>query len=148
MINDPLLNQSWDPPTGASSPVPAPLPVPVVRSTKNRRAKHPAAASRIFAVGISVTAVISLSSAYAKAEKQQAALQVTVPSLAPVAAQAAITPIPTIPPIAPAATAPVTADPTVTVPTVPVQVVTVPVVATPKAQTPVAPTRQQSSGSR
>ena len=63
-MNDPLLNQSWAPPT-ESKPE---LPTAVVRAT---RQKHPAASSRILAVGFSVAAVIGMSAAYTKAQRLQ-----------------------------------------------------------------------------
>lgn len=63
-MNDPLLNQTWAPPTETKTEV----PTAVVRAN---RQKHPAASSRILAVGISVAAVIGMSAAYTKAQHLQ-----------------------------------------------------------------------------
>lgn len=64
MMNDPLLNHTWAPPTEKRTE----MTDPVVRTT---RQKHPAASSRILAVGFSVAAVIGMSAAYTKAQRLQ-----------------------------------------------------------------------------
>lgn len=67
MKHDPLLNKNWDPPA-AEQAIAKPAPrtqLPV------RREKHPAISSRILATGISVTAVIGMSTSYTKAQKAE-----------------------------------------------------------------------------
>lgn len=76
MLNDPLLNQPWGPPTGEASTMATPTsrvahPAGHARVTSAKRAKHPAASSRILAVGMSVAAVIGMSAAYTKAQRIQ-----------------------------------------------------------------------------
>ena len=63
-MNDPLLNQTWAPPAEKKTE----MTTPVVRPT---RQKHPAASSRILALGFSVAAVIGMSAAYTKAQRLQ-----------------------------------------------------------------------------
>ena len=64
MINDPLLNNN----TGIS---PAP---PVARTARtSSRKKHPAVSARILATGLSVTALIGLTTGYTLSQKASAA---------------------------------------------------------------------------
>jgi len=70
MINDPLLN------TSATDVPPAP---PVARTARTRtRKKHPAISARILATGLSVTALIGLTTGYTLSQKVSAA-QPTIP---------------------------------------------------------------------
>lgn len=76
MMNDPLLNQPWGPPTEAAAELPVTQsrdfhPAGSARTLAPKRAKHPAASSRILAVGFSIAAVIGMSAAYTKAQRQQ-----------------------------------------------------------------------------
>ncbi len=81
MMNDPLLNQPWGPPTDEPVAMSAPTgrsahPAGTARTSRPvnvKRSKHPAASSRILAVGFSVAAVIGMSAAYTKAQRQQPA---------------------------------------------------------------------------
>lgn len=83
MKHDPLLHKSWNPPTiedAIDAPAPA-VGVNAQSSTQKRnipesltranRVKHPAVSSRILATGFSIAAVIGVSTAYAKAQKQE-----------------------------------------------------------------------------
>ena len=64
MINDPLLNNNFDTP-------PAP---PVARTARtSSRKKHPAVSARILASGLSVTALIGLTTGYTLSQKASAA---------------------------------------------------------------------------
>ncbi len=70
MINDPLLN------TTVTDVPPAP---PVVRTARTgARKKHPAISARILATGLSVTALIGLTTGYTLSQKVSAA-QSTIP---------------------------------------------------------------------
>ena len=70
MINDPLLN------TSATDVPPAP---PVARTARtSTRKKHPAISARILATGLSVTALIGLTSGYTLSQKVSAA-KTTIP---------------------------------------------------------------------
>lgn len=70
MINDPLLN------TTTTDVPPAP---PVVRTARTgARKKHPAISARILATGLSVTALIGLTTGYTLSQKVSAA-QSTIP---------------------------------------------------------------------
>ena len=63
MINDPLLNNNFDTP-------PAP---PVARTARtSSRKKHPAVSARILASGLSVTALIGLTTGYTLSQKASA----------------------------------------------------------------------------
>ena len=69
MINDPLLNNNFETP-------PAP---PVARTARtSSRKKHPAVSARILASGLSVTALIGLTTGYTLSQKASAA-QPTIP---------------------------------------------------------------------
>lgn len=64
MINDPLLNNNFDTP-------PAP---PVARTARtSSRKKHPAVSARILASGLSVAALIGLTTGYTLSQKASAA---------------------------------------------------------------------------
>ena len=64
MINDPLLNNNFEIP-------PAP---PVARTARtSSRKKHPAVSARILATGLSVTALIGLTTGYTLSQKASAA---------------------------------------------------------------------------
>ena len=82
MKNDPLLNKQWNPPSlDEAIEAPAPkIPQRTTGRTSDRipqslnrapRVKHPAISSRILATGFSIAAVIGVSTAYAKAQKQE-----------------------------------------------------------------------------
>ena len=73
MINDPLLNT-----TVTDVPLAPPAP-PVVRTARTgARKKHPAISARILATGLSVTALIGLTTGYTLSQKVSAA-QPTIP---------------------------------------------------------------------
>ena len=64
MINDPLLNNNFDTPPGP----------PVARTARtSSRKKHPAVSARILASGLSVTALIGLTTGYTLSQKASAA---------------------------------------------------------------------------
>ena len=68
MINDPLLNT-----TVTDVPLAPPAP-PVVRTARTgARKKHPAISARILATGLSVTALIGLTTGYTLSQKVSAA---------------------------------------------------------------------------
>jgi hypothetical protein len=76
MMNDPLLHQPWGPPTEAAAELSASSSREELSSSRQgfsqaKRAKHPAASARILAVGFSIAAVIGMSAAYTKAQRQQ-----------------------------------------------------------------------------
>ncbi len=82
MKHDPLLKKPWNPPA-IDDAIEAPAPSIRFNSsstnrreipeslTRAKRVKHPAVSSRILATGFSIAAVIGVSTAYAKAQKQE-----------------------------------------------------------------------------
>lgn len=144
MMNDPLLNQPWGPPTDAASDSPALQPYDRHSAeSRSQRVKHPAASSRILAVGFSVAAVIGMSAAYTKAQRQLPTTPVNFDG----ASNPQLNLAPAVPsaPVAPAQQQPSVQQPQNQVVEIPVPEAS-PATGGYAPQNP-GPTRQQSSGS-